>query len=114
LSSLSNAIAGGPYIGLLGTVLGIMVVFLGTAMAGDVNINAIAPGMAAALLATAMGLFVAIPALFGYNRLVTRNKEVSADMRVFVDEFVTRLAEVHGESQLSEVAHRRNGQPLPA
>ncbi|MDK7587462.1 DUF2341 domain-containing protein [Alcaligenes faecalis subsp. phenolicus] len=97
LGILSNAIAGGPYIGLLGTVLGIMVVFLGTAMAGDVNINAIAPGMAAALLATAMGLFVAIPALFGYNRLVGRNKEVGADMRVFVDEFVTRLAEVHGQ-----------------
>ncbi|WP_339532940.1 DUF2341 domain-containing protein [Pseudomonas mucidolens] len=107
LSTLSNAIAGGPYIGLLGTVLGIMVVFLGTAMAGDVNINAIAPGMAAALLATAMGLFVAIPALFGYNRLITRNKEVSADMRVFVDEFITRLAEMHGESQSSEAAHRR-------
>lgn len=105
LGVLSNAIAGGPYIGLLGTVLGIMVVFLGTAMAGDVNINAIAPGMAAALLATAMGLFVAIPALFGYNRLVSRNKEVSADMRVFVDEFVTRLAEVHGESQAQEAAH---------
>lgn len=79
LSTLSNAIAGGPHIGLLGT-----------AMAGDVNINAIAPGMAAALLATAMGLFVAIPALFGYNRLMTRNKEVSGDMRVFVDEFITR------------------------
>jgi len=108
LSTLSNAIAGGPYIGLLGTVLGIMVVFLGTAMAGDVNINAIAPGMAAALLATAMGLFVAIPALFGYNRLITRNKEVSADMRVFVDEFITRLAEMHGESQHSETAHRRD------
>ncbi|WP_300719451.1 DUF2341 domain-containing protein [Pseudomonas sp.] len=107
LSTLSNAIAGGPYIGLLGTVMGIMVVFLGTAMAGDVNINAIAPGMAAALLATAMGLFVAIPALFGYNRLITRNKEVSADMRVFVDEFITRLAEMHGESQFSEVAHQR-------
>ncbi|KAA0942777.1 DUF2341 domain-containing protein [Pseudomonas sp. ANT_H14] len=107
LSTLSNAIAGGPYIGLLGTVLGIMVVFLGTAMAGDVNINAIAPGMAAALLATAMGLFVAIPALFGYNRLITRNKEVSADMRVFVDEFITRLAEMHGESQSSEAAHTR-------
>ncbi|RON69582.1 DUF2341 domain-containing protein [Pseudomonas fluorescens] len=107
LSTLSNAIAGGPYIGLLGTVLGIMVVFLGTAMAGDVNINAIAPGMAAALLATAMGLFVAIPALFGYNRLITRNKEVSADMRVFVDEFITRLAEMHGESQFSEAAHQR-------
>ncbi|MGY4663953.1 biopolymer transport protein ExbB [Pseudomonas chlororaphis] len=107
LSTLSNAIAGGPYIGLLGTVLGIMVVFLGTAMAGDVNINAIAPGMAAALLATAMGLFVAIPALFGYNRLITRNKEVSADMRVFVDEFITRLAELHGASQSSEAAPAR-------
>lgn len=122
LGSLSNAIAGGPYIGLLGTVLGIMVVFLGTAMAGDVNINAIAPGMAAALLATAMGLFVAIPALFGYNRLVSRNKEVSADMRVFVDEFVTRLAEVHGETQAQEAAHHpakrapavREAQPAPA
>ncbi|NIF17838.1 MotA/TolQ/ExbB proton channel family protein [Pantoea sp. Cy-639] len=107
LSTLSNAIAGGPYIGLLGTVLGIMVVFLGTAMAGDVNINAIAPGMAAALLATAMGLFVAIPALFGYNRLTTRNREVSADMRVFVDEFITRLAELHGEGQAGEAAHRQ-------
>lgn len=103
LGILSNAIAGGPYIGLLGTVLGIMVVFLGTAMAGDVNINAIAPGMAAALLATAAGLFVAIPALFGYNRLVSRNRDVNADMRVFVDEFVARLAEVYdAEQQHSE------------
>ncbi|AJD50047.1 transport protein ExbB2 [Isoalcanivorax pacificus W11-5] len=105
LGTLSNAIAGGPYIGLLGTVLGIMVVFLGTAMAGDVNINAIAPGMAAALLATAMGLFVAIPALFGYNRLVSRNKDVNADMRVFLDEFVTRLAEVY------EAEHRFDDTP---
>ncbi|KAI3488923.1 hypothetical protein L1887_46953 [Cichorium endivia] len=111
LSTLSNAIAGGPYIGLLGTVMGIMVVFLGTAMAGDVNINAIAPGMAAALLATAMGLFVAIPALFGYNRLVTRNREVGADMRVFVDEFITRLAEVYGEGARTEPAQARAQRP---
>ncbi|WP_181937414.1 MotA/TolQ/ExbB proton channel family protein, partial [Klebsiella pneumoniae] len=59
-------------------------------------INAVAPGMAAALLATAMGLLVAIPALFGYNRLVARNRNVSADMRVFLDEFITRMAEVYG------------------
>lgn len=96
MGALSNAIAGGPYIGLLGTVLGIMVVFLGTAMAGDVNINAIAPGMAAALLATAAGLFVAIPALFGYNRISGRNKVISAEMRVFTEEFSTRLAESYG------------------
>ncbi|WP_148715277.1 DUF2341 domain-containing protein [Chitinolyticbacter meiyuanensis] len=97
LGGLSNAIAGGPYIGLLGTVIGIMLVFAQAAMAGDVNINAVAPGMAAALLATAMGLFVAIPALFGYNHLVNRNKGAIADMRVFVDEFVSRLAELHGD-----------------
>ena len=110
---LSNAIAGGPYIGLLGTVLGIMVVFLGTAMAGDVNINAIAPGMAAALLATAAGLFVAIPALFGYNRIVGRNKEVGADMRVFVDEFVTRLAEVYNQAPPEAVQGAASNAPKP-
>lgn len=104
MGSLSNAIAGGPYIGLFGTVLGIMVVFLGTAMAGDVNINAIAPGMAAALLATAAGLFVAIPALFGYNRILGRNKDIGADMRVFVDEFIARLAEVHSEGAAQSAA----------
>ncbi|PBK03629.1 biopolymer transporter ExbB [Pseudomonas abyssi] len=115
LGILSNAIAGGPYIGLLGTVLGIMVVFLGAAMAGDVNINAIAPGMAAALLATAAGLFVAIPALFGYNRLAGRNREVGADMRMFTDEFVTRLAEVHGGDGGTEVAQaKHSAQQVPA
>lgn len=107
---LSNAIAGGPYIGLLGTVLGIMVVFLGTAMAGDVNINAIAPGMAAALLATAAGLFVAIPALFGYNRILGRNREISADMRVFVDEFIARLAE-HGAAHHTTAVPAAQPQP---
>lgn len=105
LGVLSNAIAGGPYIGLLGTVMGIMVVFLGTAMAGNVNINAVAPGMAAALLATAMGLFVAIPSLFAYNRLNGRNRDISSDMRVFLDEFVTRLAEAYSvNGQASEVS----------
>lgn len=102
MGALSNAIAGGPYIGLLGTVLGIMVVFLGTAMAGDVNINAIAPGMAAALLATAAGLFVAIPALFGYNRILGRNKAINAEMRVFTEEFATRLAESYGGQDSGE------------
>lgn len=102
MGALSNAIAGGPYIGLFGTVLGIMVVFLGTAMAGDVNINAIAPGMAAALLATAAGLFVAIPALFGYNRILGRNKALGAEMRVFIEEFTTRLAESYGSGAVTE------------
>jgi biopolymer transport protein ExbB len=92
---LTIAISGGPFLGLLGTVIGVMITFAAIAAAGDVNINAIAPGISAALLATVAGLFVAIPALFGYNYLLTRNRSVTANMQVFVDEFVTRLAELH-------------------
>ncbi len=92
---LTIAISGGPFLGLLGTVVGVMITFAAIAASGDVNVNAIAPGIAAALLATVTGLFVAIPALFGYNYLLIRNKNVTANMQVFVDEFVTRLAEAH-------------------
>ena len=90
---LTIAIAGGPFLGLLGTVVGVMITFAAIAASGDVNVNAIAPGIAAALAATVAGLAVAIPALFGYNILATRIKEIVADMRVFTDEFITRLAE---------------------
>ncbi len=93
---LTIAISGGPFLGLLGTVVGVMITFAAIAAAGDVNVNAIAPGIAAALLATVAGLGVAIPALFGYNYLASRIKSISADMSIFVDEFVTRVAENHG------------------
>lgn len=92
---LTIAISGGPFLGLLGTVVGVMITFAAIAASGDVNINAIAPGTAAALVATVCGLGVAIPCLFGYNYLNTRVKEIVADMRVFVDEFVTRIAETY-------------------
>ena len=94
---LTIAISGGPFLGLLGTVVGVMITFAAIAAAGDVNVNAIAPGIAAALLATVAGLAVAIPSLFGYNYLAARIKTLSADMQIFVDEFVTRAAETHGE-----------------
>jgi biopolymer transport protein ExbB len=90
---LTIAISGGPFLGLLGTVIGVMITFAAIALSGDVNVNAIAPGTAAALAATVAGLSVAIPSLFGYNWLNTRIKSITADNRVFVDEFVTRVAE---------------------
>src|SRR5262245_36772656 len=90
---LTIAISGGPFLGLLGTVVGVMITFAAIAATGDVNINAIAPGIAAALVATVVGLGVAIPALFGYNYLITRIKDIVTEMHVFADEFVTRLAE---------------------
>jgi biopolymer transport protein ExbB len=90
---LTIAISGGPFLGLLGTVIGVMITFAAIALSGDVNVNAIAPGTAAALAATVAGLSVAIPSLFGYNWLNSRIKSITADNRVFVDEFVTRIAE---------------------
>jgi biopolymer transport protein ExbB len=92
---LTICIAGGPFLGLLGTVVGVMITFAAIAVAGDVNVNAIAPGTAAALVATVAGLGVAIPCLFGYNYLNTRIKDIGADNHVFVDEFVTRIAETY-------------------
>ena len=90
---LTIAISGGPFLGLLGTVIGVMITFAAIAATGDVNVAAIAPGIAAALIATVAGLIVAIPALFGYNYIGVRIKNITADMQVFADEFLARIAE---------------------
>ncbi|MFC7379190.1 DUF2341 domain-containing protein [Brevundimonas sp. GCM10030266] len=101
---LTIAISGGPFIGLLGTVLGVMITFAMVAAAGEVNINAIAPGIAAALLATVAGLAVAIPALFGYNYLLSRIEEITADNQIFVDELEKRIAETWQDVPASPIA----------
>jgi len=101
---LTIAISGGPFIGLLGTVIGVMTVFGGVAMAGDVNVNAIAPGIAAALLATIAGLACAIPALFGYNYLNGRITVLADQMRVFIDRLITRLAEMQADAAYAREA----------
>jgi biopolymer transport protein ExbB len=90
---LTIAISGGPFLGLLGTVVGVMITFAAIAAAGDVNVNSIAPGIAAALVATVAGLGVAIPALFGYNYLASRIRNITTDMQVFADELISRFAE---------------------
>jgi len=92
---LTIAISGGPFLGLLGTVVGVMITFAAIAAAGDVNVNSIAPGIAAALVATVAGLAVAIPALFAYNWLAIQIKNVASDTQVFADEFITKTAELY-------------------
>ncbi len=92
---LTIAISGGPFLGLLGTVIGVMITFAAIAVSGEVNVTAIAPGIAGALTATVAGLMVAIPCLFGYNYLGGRIKVITADMHVFVDEFIAKLIEQH-------------------
>src|SRR5262249_46495878 len=101
---LTICISGGPFLGLLGTVIGVMITFAAIAAAGDVNVNAIAPGIAAALLATVAGLTVAIPALFGYNYIISRVKDAKDDMAIFIDEFVTKTAEFYRETPAPQIS----------
>lgn len=84
---LTMSISGAPFLGLLGTVWGVMNTFAAMAMAGEANIMAIAPGVASALATTVFGLIVAIPALFGYNYLAGKVKLLAADLGMFVDRF---------------------------
>ena len=92
LVMMTIAIAGAPFLGLLGTVVGVMITFASIAAAGDVNVNTIAPGIAAAMTATVVGLLVAIPSLFGYNWLATRISRRTTAMEVFADRFLSSVA----------------------
>jgi biopolymer transport protein ExbB len=92
---LTTSIAGGPYVGLLGTVVGVMITFAIIAKSGEVDVNSIAPGIASALLATTVGLLVAIPALFMFSFLSISIKNTVSAMQVFIDEFVAKVAEFY-------------------
>jgi biopolymer transport protein ExbB len=91
LTILTMAISGGPFLGLLGTIWGVMNTFAAMAEAGEANIMAIAPGVASALSTTVVGLIVAIPALFGYNFLTSQIKNITADLTVFIDQFALKV-----------------------
>lgn len=81
-----------PLLGLLGTVIGVMNSFIGVASAGSSSINAVAPGIAEALVATAGGLVVAIPAAIGYNYLIGRLNSFMGELEGFSSEFIGALA----------------------
>ncbi len=88
---LSTAVAGGPFIGLLGTVWGVMETFSGIARAHSASLTAMAPGVAGALIATVVGLFVAIPAMFAYNYMVTTIRAITQELDGFASEYATAL-----------------------
>jgi biopolymer transport protein TolQ len=80
-----------PYIGLFGTVIGIMNSFLGLATQGQATLQVVAPGIAEALFATAMGLFAAIPAVVAYNRYSSTVDSITSSYITFSDEFSSIL-----------------------
>lgn len=91
LSFLASAGSVSPYIGLLGTVWGIMHAFIGLSTMQQATLAAVAPGIAEALIATAIGLFAAIPAVVAYNRYTNEIDRLSLRFDSFVDEFLNIL-----------------------
>jgi biopolymer transport protein TolQ len=96
LPFLATVASVSPYIGLFGTVWGIMNSFRGLAGANQATLAAVAPGISEALIATAIGLFAAIPALIAYNRFISQSDYLLSGYESFMDEFAAVLhREIH-------------------
>ena len=96
---LSTAVAGGPFIGLLGTVWGVMSTFAGIAVAQQASLTAMAPGVAAALVATVTGLLVAIPAMFGYNFMVTTIRHITQELDGFASRYANQIEHAYVDNR---------------
>jgi biopolymer transport protein TolQ len=99
LSFLGSVGSVSPYIGLFGTVWGIMHAFTGFAGLQQVTLATVAPGIAEALVATAIGLFAAIPAVLAYNRIAREIDRIATQMETFIEEFSNILQRNAGHPQ---------------
>jgi hypothetical protein len=84
---------------LLGTVWGVMETFAGIAKANSASLTAMAPGVAGALIATVIGLLVAIPAMFGYNFMVTTIRGITQELDGFASRFATQIEDVYVDNR---------------
>ena len=96
---LSTAVAGGPFIGLLGTVWGVMSTFASIAENNSASLTTMAPGVAAALVATVTGLLVAIPAMFAYNFMVTTIRAITQELDGFATRYATQIEHVYVDNR---------------
>jgi biopolymer transport protein TolQ len=101
LSFLASVGSVSPYVGLFGTVWGIMHAFVGLSNMTQVTLATVAPGIAEALVATAIGLFAAIPAVVAYNRFARDIDRIAIQMETFIEEF-------------SNILQRNAGNPAPS
>ena len=115
---LSTAVAGGPFIGLLGTVWGVMSTFAGIAASNSASLTAMAPGVAAALVATVTGLLVAIPAMFAYNFMVTTVRHITQELDGFATRYANQIEHTYVDNRDIEDkiagALKRHEQSAPA
>jgi biopolymer transport protein TolQ len=104
LSFLASVGSVSPYVGLFGTVWGIMHAFIGLSNLTQVTLATVAPGIAEALVATAIGLFAAIPAVIAYNRFARDIDRIAIQLETFIEEFSNILQRNSGQAA---------GQPVP-
>jgi len=95
MSSLATIASVSPFIGLFGTVWGVMDAFAGLGDAGAASLRAVAPGIAEALVTTAAGLFAAIPALIAYNHYLHGIRGIASRMSDFASEFVAKIETIY-------------------
>lgn len=105
LSFLASVASVSPYVGLFGTVWGIMHAFTGLASLQQVTLATVAPGIAEALVATALGLFAAIPAVVAYNRFARDIDRVAIKLETFIEEFSNILQRNLGAQTASASGH---------
>lgn len=101
---LASIVTGAPFLGLLGTVWGVMTAFSAVAVQESASIKALAPGVTAALLTTIAGLVVAIPSLFGYNFLLASTKRLVTELENFASSLADRI----------ELEKTNDGAPAPS
>ena len=104
---LATAVSGSPFLGLLGTVWGVMDAFTGVAEAGSASLATMAPGVSGALITTVTALCVAIPAMFGYNFLVTSIRAMIVEMDNFAAELASEFEHKLVDHGVRESAYRR-------
>jgi biopolymer transport protein TolQ len=102
LSFLASVGSVSPYVGLFGTVWGIMHAFVGLSNLQQVTLATVAPGIAEALVATAIGLFAAIPAVVAYNRFARQIDRIAIQLETFIEEFVNILQRNAGHPTAGE------------
>jgi biopolymer transport protein TolQ len=112
LSFLASVGSVSPYVGLFGTVWGIMHAFTGLASLQQVTLATVAPGIAEALVATAIGLFAAIPAVVAYNRFARDIDRVAIKLETFIEEFSNILQRNLGSQMPSQMAAATGPAPL--
>lgn len=104
LSFLASVGSVSPYVGLFGTVWGIMHAFVGLSNMAQVTLATVAPGIAEALVATAIGLFAAIPAVVAYNRFARDIDRIAIQLETFIEEFSNILQRNAGASAATTIA----------